>query len=63
MMEKNLKDEIRILQDERDKRIENLLDGQTAASDLVNVRGDKVDPQGPGAHAATCSRSCATPTS
>ena len=28
MMEKNLKDEIRILQDERDKRIEDLLDGQ-----------------------------------
>ena len=46
MMEKNLKDEIRILQDERDKRIENLLDGQTAASDLVNVRGDKVIRRG-----------------
>ena len=29
MMEKNLKDEIRILQDERDKRIEDLLDGKT----------------------------------
>ena len=27
MMEKNLKDEIRILQDERDKRVEDLLDG------------------------------------
>jgi hypothetical protein len=30
MMEKNLKDEIRILQDERDKRIEDLLDAATA---------------------------------
>jgi len=46
MMEKNLKDEIRILQDERDKRIENLLDGQTAASDLVNLRGEKVIRKG-----------------
>jgi DNA-directed RNA polymerase subunit beta len=46
MMEKNLKDEIRILQDERDKRIENLLDGQTAAADLVNLRGDKVIRKG-----------------
>jgi DNA-directed RNA polymerase subunit beta len=46
MMEKNLKDEIRILQDERDKRIENLLDGQTAAADLVNIRGDKVVKKG-----------------
>mgnify|MGYP006371559367 FL=1 len=41
MMEKNLKDEIRILQDERDKRIENLLEGQPAAADLVNLRGEK----------------------
>ena len=46
MMEKNLKDEIRILQDERDKRIEILLDGQTAASDLVNLRGEKVIRKG-----------------
>ncbi len=46
MMEKNLKDEVRILQDERDKRIENLLDGQLAASDLVNVRGEKVIKKG-----------------
>jgi DNA-directed RNA polymerase subunit beta len=46
MMEKNLKDEVRILQDERDKRIENLLDGQTAASDLVNLRGEKVIKKG-----------------
>ena len=37
MMEKNLKDEIRILQDERDKRIEDLLEGKTAAADLVNA--------------------------
>jgi len=46
MMEKNLKDEIRILQDERDKRIENLLDGQAAAADLVNARGEKVIKKG-----------------
>jgi DNA-directed RNA polymerase subunit beta len=46
MMEKNLKDEVRILQDERDKRIENLLDGQLAASDLVNARGEKVIKKG-----------------
>ena len=46
MMEKNLKDEIRILQDERDKRIENLLEGQSATADLVNVRGDKVIKKG-----------------
>jgi DNA-directed RNA polymerase subunit beta len=46
MMEKNLKDEIRILQDERDKRIEDLLDGKTATSDLVNVRGDRVVKRG-----------------
>ena len=46
MMEKNLKDEIRILQDERDKRIENLLEGQSATADLVNARGDKVVKKG-----------------
>jgi DNA-directed RNA polymerase subunit beta len=46
MMEKNLKDEIRILQDERDKRIEDLLDGTTALADLVNNRGDKVVKKG-----------------
>jgi DNA-directed RNA polymerase subunit beta len=46
MMEKNLKDEIRILQDERDKRIETLLEGQSAAADLVNLRGDKVVRKG-----------------
>jgi len=46
MMEKNLKDEIRILQDERDKRIENLLEDQTAAADLLNARGDKVVRKG-----------------
>ncbi|HEX2799827.1 MAG TPA: DNA-directed RNA polymerase subunit beta, partial [Thermoanaerobaculia bacterium] len=46
MMEKNLKDEIRILQDERDKRIENLLDGQSATADLLNARGDKVVKKG-----------------
>jgi DNA-directed RNA polymerase subunit beta len=46
MMEKNLKDEIRILQDERDKRIEDLLEGTTSLSDLVNARGDKVVKKG-----------------
>jgi DNA-directed RNA polymerase subunit beta len=46
MMEKNLKDEVRILQDERDKRIEELLDGKIATTDLVNVRGDKVIKKG-----------------
>jgi DNA-directed RNA polymerase subunit beta len=46
MMEKNLKDEIRILQDERDKRIEDLLEGATASADLVNLRGDKVVRKG-----------------
>ena len=46
MMEKNLKDEIRILQDERDKRIEDLLDGKTATGDLVNIRGEKVVKKG-----------------
>ena len=50
MMEKNLKDEIRILQDERDKRIEDLLDGKTATADLVNVRGREGREEGPGAH-------------
>jgi DNA-directed RNA polymerase subunit beta len=46
MMEKNLKDEIRILQDERDKRIEELLEGTTAVADVVNARGDKVVRKG-----------------
>jgi len=46
MMEKNLKDEVRILQDERDKRIEDLLDGKTATGDLVNIRGEKVIKKG-----------------
>jgi DNA-directed RNA polymerase subunit beta len=46
MMEKNLRDEIRILQDERDKRIEDLLDGTTATTDLVSARGDKVVKKG-----------------
>jgi len=46
MMEKNLKDEIRILQDERDKRIEDLLEGKTATSDLVNARGEKIVKKG-----------------
>src|SRR4030095_752593 len=46
MMEKNLKDEIRILQDERDKRIEDLLTGKTAQSDLVNIRGEKTIKKG-----------------
>ncbi len=46
MMEKNLKDEIRILQDERDKRIEDLLVGKTATADLVNARGEKLARKG-----------------
>jgi DNA-directed RNA polymerase subunit beta len=46
MMEKNLKDEIRILQDERDKRIEDLLVGKTATADLLNIRGEKVIKKG-----------------
>ena len=46
MMEKNLKDEIRILQDERDKRIEELLDGKEVVADLVGTRGDKVVKKG-----------------
>jgi DNA-directed RNA polymerase subunit beta len=46
MMEKNLKDEIRILQDERDKRIEDLLDGKQAQADLVNTRGEKIVKKG-----------------
>jgi DNA-directed RNA polymerase subunit beta len=46
MMEKNLKDEIRILQDERDKRIEDLLTGKTATADLVNIRGEKTIKKG-----------------
>ena len=45
-MEKDLKDEIRILQDERDKRILDLLDGKTAQNDLLNARGDKVVKKG-----------------
>jgi DNA-directed RNA polymerase subunit beta len=46
MMEKNLKDEIRILQDERDKRIEQLLDGTTVTADLLNARGEKIVKKG-----------------
>jgi DNA-directed RNA polymerase subunit beta len=46
MMEKNLKDEIRILQDERDKRIEALLEDKTATADLVNLRGEKLVKKG-----------------
>jgi DNA-directed RNA polymerase subunit beta len=46
MMEKNLKDEVRILQDERDKRIEDMLDGATVTADLINHRGEKVVKKG-----------------
>ncbi len=46
MMEKNLKDEIRILQDERDKRIEDLLEGKTLVADLTNARGERVLKKG-----------------
>jgi DNA-directed RNA polymerase subunit beta len=45
-MEKDLKDEVRILQDERDKRILDLLDGMTSQVDLVNARGEKVIKKG-----------------
>jgi DNA-directed RNA polymerase subunit beta len=46
MMEKNLRDEIRILQDERDKRIEDLLEGKNATADLVNAKGERVIKKG-----------------
>ncbi len=46
MMEKNLKDEIRILQDERDKRIEDRLEGKTLIAELTNARGEKVLKKG-----------------
>jgi len=46
MMEKNLRDEIRILQDERDKRIEDLLEGKSATADLVNAKGERVIKKG-----------------
>ena len=46
MMEKNLKDEVRILQDERDKRIEDVLHGKELAADLVNLKGEKVVKKG-----------------
>jgi DNA-directed RNA polymerase subunit beta len=46
MMEKNLRDEVRILQDERDKRIEDLLDGKTALGDVLNSRGERVVKKG-----------------
>ncbi len=63
MMEKNLKDEIRILQDERDKRIEDLLDGKTVAERPPERPGRQGHQEGPEARPGTCSRSCATPTS
>ena len=46
MMEKNLKDEIRILQDERDKRIEDLLIGKTVVQEMAASRGDVVIARG-----------------
>jgi DNA-directed RNA polymerase subunit beta len=46
LMEKNLKDEVRILQDERDKRIEDLLEGKIVMADLVNSRGDRTLKKG-----------------
>jgi DNA-directed RNA polymerase subunit beta len=46
MMEKNLRDEIRILQDERDKRIEDLLEGKNATADLVTAKGDRMIKKG-----------------
>ena len=50
MMEKNLKDEIRILQDERDKRIEDLLEGTTATADLAEPPRGEAGQEGPEAH-------------
>ncbi len=55
IMEKNLKDEIRILQDERDKRIEDLLIGKTAVHEVVNAKGEKVVTKGQKLDAATIS--------
>jgi DNA-directed RNA polymerase subunit beta len=46
MMEKNLKDELRILQDERDKRVEDLLDGKVLTDDLLSGRGDTILEKG-----------------
>src|SRR3979409_2714257 len=46
MMEKNLKDEIRILQDERAKRIEDLLEGTTWVPALRTPRGEKLVKKG-----------------
>ena len=63
MMEKNLKDEIRILQDERDKRIEDLLEGKTVTADLVERPRREGPEEGPAAHPRRRSQSCATPTS
>jgi DNA-directed RNA polymerase subunit beta len=41
MMEKNLQDEIRILQDEVKKRVMSLLEGQTLRSDLFDEHGQQ----------------------
>jgi len=46
MLEHTLRAEVRILPAERDKRIEDLLDGTTATTDLVTARGDKVVKKG-----------------
>ena len=46
MMEKNLKDEVRILQDERDKRIEDLLEARRPPPTSSTSRGEKVIKKG-----------------
>ncbi len=54
-MEKNLKDEIRILQDERDKRIEDLLDGTHGLADVTKRPGERVRQEGrPSSRASRC---------
>ena len=63
MMENNLKDEIRILQDERDKRIEDAARRQDRHDRPVTTRGDKVVKKGQELTRETLRASCATPTS
>ena len=46
---KNLKYEVLILQDERDQRIEDLLENKTATGDLVEHPGRKGSQEGSGA--------------
>ena len=62
MMEKNLKDEIRILQDERDKRIEDLLTGKTPPRTSSTSAARRRSRRARSSPATRC-RSCATATS